>query len=217
MLYSPLLFAVLLRKVVPAVSVVIPATSLLLETFRPLRAGTMRAPTSQTLREAAGAWLDGAREGSIRTRSGDLYKPSAVRTYDQALRLRVLPMFGARKLSEIRRSDLQDFVDVLIGEGHAASTIQMTFMPVRAIFRREVSRGRIMVNPTTGLELPAVRGGRERIADPTEAAMLLEALPVDDRALWATALYAGLRRGECVQGAKSLIGSACPPRPSARR
>lgn len=161
-----------------------------------LRAGTMRAPTAQTLREAATAWVEGAREGSIRNRSGDCYKPSAVRTYDQALRLRVLPVFGARKLSEIRRADLQDFVDVLIGEGHAASTIQMTLMPLRAIFRREVSRGRIMVNPTTGLELPAVRGGRDRIADPTEAAKLLEALPVDNRALWAAALYAGLRRGE---------------------
>jgi len=52
------------------------------------------------------------------------------------------------------------------------------------------------VNPTTGLELPAVRGRRDRIASPTEAAELIEALPEHDRALWATALYAGLRRGE---------------------
>ena len=52
------------------------------------------------------------------------------------------------------------------------------------------------VNPTAGLELPAVRGRRDRIAAPEEAARLLNALPVRDRALWATALYAGLRRGE---------------------
>jgi integrase len=52
------------------------------------------------------------------------------------------------------------------------------------------------VNPTAGLELPAVRGGRERIADPEEAARLLAALPVEDRAVWATAVFAGLRRGE---------------------
>ena len=52
------------------------------------------------------------------------------------------------------------------------------------------------MNPTTGLELPAVRGRRDRIASPTEAAALIEALPERDRALWATALYAGLRRGE---------------------
>ena len=43
--------------------------------------------------------------------------------------------------------------------------------------------------------LPAVGGRRERIADPVEAAALIEALN-RDRAVWATALYAGLRRGE---------------------
>ncbi len=52
------------------------------------------------------------------------------------------------------------------------------------------------VNPTTGLELAAARGSRERIAAPAEAAELVAALPEEDRVLWATAFYAGLRRGE---------------------
>jgi integrase len=69
-------------------------------------------------------------------------------------------------------------------------------MPLRAIFRRAVNRGEVAVNPTTGLELPAVRGRRDRIADPEEARELIAALPPQDRAIWATALYAGLRRGE---------------------
>ena len=41
-----------------------------------------------------------------------------------------------------------------------------------------------------------MRGSRERICSPSEAAELLGALPEEERALWATALYAGLRRGE---------------------
>jgi integrase len=45
------------------------------------------------------------------------------------------------------------------------------------------------------LELPAVRGRRDRIASPREAMTLLAALD-GDRALWATAMYAGLRLGE---------------------
>lgn len=53
-----------------------------------------------------------------------------------------------------------------------------------------------MVNPTLGLALPAYRGTRERVARPGEARQLLEALSITDRAIWATALYAGLRRGE---------------------
>jgi integrase len=59
-----------------------------------------------------------------------------------------------------------------------------------------VARGDVAVNPTTGLELPAVRGRRDRIVSPEQAAKLLEALPERDRAMWATALYGGLRRGE---------------------
>ncbi len=50
--------------------------------------------------------------------------------------------------------------------------------------------------PTSGLELPAVRGWRDRIASPAEASALLAVVPEQDRALWATAFYAGLRRGE---------------------
>jgi len=53
----------------------------------------------------------------------------------------------------------------------------------------------VALNPTVGLELPAVRGRRDRIASREEAAALLAALD-RYRALWATAMYAGLRLGE---------------------
>ena len=52
------------------------------------------------------------------------------------------------------------------------------------------------MDPCGGLELPAVRGGRDRIASPDEAAALIAHVPHQDRALWATAMYAGLRLGE---------------------
>jgi integrase len=161
-----------------------------------LRKGTMRAPTATTLREAADAWLAGAREGAIRTRSGDCYKPSAIRGYEASLRLHVLDELGGARLSDITRADLQDLADRLLAKGADPSTIRNTLMPVRAIYRRAVVRGEIAVNPTTGLELPAVRGKRDRIASPAEAAKLLTALAVEERALWATAFYAGLRLGE---------------------
>jgi integrase len=64
------------------------------------------------------------------------------------------------------------------------------------IYRRAVRRGDVAVNPTSGLQLPAARGRRERVASPAEAAELIAALLPRDRALWASAMYAGLRRGE---------------------
>ena len=112
------------------------------------------------------------------------------------MRLRVLPEFGAARLSDLSRPDLQDFVERLISEDLAASTIQVTLLPLRAIFRRALSRGELLINPCTALEMPAITGRRERFATSIEAEALIAAAPEGDRALWATALYAGLRRGE---------------------
>jgi len=161
-----------------------------------LRNGTMRAGSSGTLREAAETWLAGVKSGAVRNRSGHRYKPSAIRGYEAALVMRVLPALGGLRLSEVRRVELQDFADHLCADGLDPSTVRNTLMPLRAIFRRAVARGEVAVNPTSGLELPALEGARDRIASPTEAAQLLGALPERDRAIWATAMYAGLRRGE---------------------
>jgi integrase len=161
-----------------------------------VRKGTLRSPSKVTLREAACDWLESAEDGLIRTRSGDEYKPSALRSYRASLEQRVLPELGSVRLSALSRVDVQDYADQLLAEGLDPSTIRNTLMPLRAIYRRALARGEVTVNPTTGLELPAVRGRRDRIASPTEAAALIDALPERDQALWATALYAGLRRGE---------------------
>jgi integrase len=77
-----------------------------------------------------------------------------------------------------------------------ASTIRNTLMPLRAIFRHLSAIDEVAVNPTSGLQVPAVRSRGYRIASPDEASDLIAAVPRQDRALWATAMYAGLRRGE---------------------
>lgn len=158
--------------------------------------GRLRAPSSETVAEAWTVWLDRARAGNEPNRSGNPYKPAALRGYERAMRLRVLPVFGRCKLSAVTRSDVQAFADSLTDDGLSASTVQNTLDPLRVLFRRALRRDLVAVDPTDGLELRRKRGRRERIADPIEAAALLSALPAEDRALWATAFYAGLRRGE---------------------
>jgi len=134
--------------------------------------------------------------GRVRTRSGDLYKPSAIRSYEAALRDHIVPRLGRTRLGDLQHRDVQWIADDLLAEGRDPSTIRNALMPLRVIFRRAVEDGDLAVNPCTHLRLPAVRGRRERIASPEEAQRLLAALPDPDRAIWATALYAGLRRGE---------------------
>ena len=67
---------------------------------------------------------------------------------------------------------------------------------MRAIYRRALARGDIAVNPTTGLELPAVRGRRDRIAVARGGRASARRAPGARPRVWATAMYAGLRRGE---------------------
>lgn len=161
-----------------------------------IRRGTMRAPAATTVRKTAEDLVEGMRSGRVRTRSGDIYKPSAIRSYEGALRDRILPILGGKKLADVQRRDVQRLADELLAAGLDPSTVRNALMPLRVIFRRAIEDGDLALNPTSHLRLPAVRGRRERIASPEEAQRLLAALPDRDRAVWATALYAGLRRGE---------------------
>jgi integrase len=161
-----------------------------------LRRGTMRAPSAATLREVWETWRTAALDGSIRNRSGDPYKPSVLRGYETSMRLRVLPELGGARLTEVTRLSVQDFADRMLADGLDASTIRNTLIPLRALYRRAVARGDVAVNPVSGVELPSVRGRRDRIASPAEAAALIDAACEDDRVVWATAFYAGLRLGE---------------------
>ena len=160
-----------------------------------VRQGTLRAPVPQTVQAAAQVWLEGARRGTVRDRSGRSYKPSTIRTYFEKLDSYVLPTLGGFRLSELRRHDVQALADEMLGAGLAPSTVRNAIDPLRAIYRRAIQRDEVAINPTN-LDLPASRKSRDRIASPVEAKALLDALPASERATWATAFYAGLRRGE---------------------
>jgi integrase len=162
-----------------------------------VRNGTIRPAARTTVLEAADAFVAGMADGSILDRTGKPYKPSTRRSYKQAIHTYLKADILARMaLTDVRRRDVQDYVDRLRKQGLSPSTIANKLDPVRVIFRRALRRDEIAVDPTVELELPAVRGRRERIAGRDEAAALIDALPEPESALWATALYAGLRRGE---------------------
>ena len=161
-----------------------------------LERGALRAPKPTTVEQAWRAFYEGVKAGTVRNRSGGRYKPSAIRSYEKSMRLRVLPAFGPARLSDVRRIDVQDLVDGLLAAGLGSSTIHTTLHPLRAIFRRALTRGDVAANPCSGLELPTARGRRDRFASPADAEALIVAAPSGDRATWATALYAGLRQGE---------------------
>jgi integrase len=162
-----------------------------------VRRGTLRASEPVTVNEAADELVAGMEAGSVRTRSGDAYKPSAIRSYRAALELHVREDLGGMRLQDVQRRHVQRLADRLVGDGLSPSSVRNALMPLRVIFRRALRDGLVALNPCSGIDLPANRGRRDRIVSPEHAAKLLAAIEdARDRALWATALYAGLRRGE---------------------
>jgi integrase len=142
-------------------------------------------------------WRERSR-GEIRNKREQPYKPGVVREYERALRLRVLPDIGDRKLADIDPAELLDLKEHLQGSGLSDSTIRNTFVPLQAIYRRARRNGTVALNPTLDLGLPTA-GTRDRAATPQQAAELLGAFSDSsavERAMWATAFYAGVRRGE---------------------
>lgn len=161
--------------------------------------GKLVTTTRKTLEEAWEEWYHGAtaeRPTVLRRGGGGPYKPSVIRQYRWAMNTYVLPDLGGYRLSELRKTHLLDLRDRLTGEGLSASTIRNAVMPIRAVYRRERERNESLVNPTHELELSNDLGSRDRVAGIDEVELLIGLVPAADRAIWATAFYAGLRRGE---------------------
>ncbi|HET7590990.1 MAG TPA: site-specific integrase [Solirubrobacterales bacterium] len=163
---------------------------------RALDQGALRAAGPTTLKEAADTWLEGAEKGTILNRSGNRFKPSTLRGYRRDLREHLIPRFGAKRLTAITTADIQALVDELQEKEVPASTIRNRVRPLQVIYRRAKARDGIAVDPTDGLELPAPDEAEVEIVSPEVAARLVDAVPEDDQAIWATALEAGLRYGE---------------------
>ena len=139
-----------------------------METQTGIRRGTLRAPPHTSVAEAAAELVAGMKSGRVRTRSGDVYKPSAIRSYASALRNHVVPRVGRTRLGDLQHRDVQRIADDLLAAGRDPSTIRNALMPLRVIFRRAVEDGDVAVNPCTHPRLLAVRGRRERIASPPQ-------------------------------------------------
>jgi integrase len=161
-----------------------------------VRRGRWRASTPTTVKQAGAALVAGMRSGAILDRSGKPYKPKTVRTYEHALETYIFPLLGNRKVSTLRRADVQGFVEEMRALGAAPSTVHNRLDPLRVIVRRAIDNDELLVDPCARLKMPIVRNNRTRIEASTTAEAQIAALPESEQAFWALALFAGLRRGE---------------------
>jgi integrase len=154
---------------------------------------TQRAPR---LRVAAEDWLAKAEAGIVLARGDKPYRASTLRGYRHWMNRELYGPLADHRLDQITRGGLNALVQGLQARGLAAQTVKNVVMPLRAVYRHAMDLEQVTVNPTLGIRVPAGSGRRMRFVEPSAIGSLLGALPEGDRALWATAIYAGLRRGE---------------------
>lgn len=145
----------------------------------------------------------GIADGSIRNRSGRVYKPSVVRGYQRDLEICVRIIGPSTPLDRVhvpQANALLGRLRALKQEGgrpYSDSRVRNIMMALRAMYAWAILQGLATVNPCQGLRLPiSDEKRRDRIATVEEVRLLLYALEAPDKTAVALAAYAGLRAGE---------------------
>ncbi len=168
-----------------------------------IEAGERKANGSETVAEAARAFVAALKDGTALSRRHEPFAPKTRRGYIQALEAHFIPSardggIGNVKLGDVEPEDVQELVRQWQRDKLHASTIRNRYNALRALFREAVAAKKVKSNPCDGVRLPKVKRQKEiTVTSPHDARALLAALDDDnDRAIFATASFAGLRCGE---------------------
>lgn len=151
------------------------------------------------LSDARVRFVTAAREGRALNKQGRRYKPRAVDDIEEVLRVHVEPTLGTKRISTIRRSQVQSLVDDL-APGLSGSRVRSIVNGLRSLYRWAQDRELTSHDPAALVRLPAMDATPvERVASPAEFAQLLAALEPQDALPYALAGYAMGRRAQVVR------------------
>jgi site-specific recombinase XerC len=108
-----------------------------------------------TIAAAIEDFIASAEEGSAVNRSGRPYRPSALRDLKGILRFHVAPALGDRELQDVKRADIQAFVDRLAAQGLSESRIRSVISALRALYGHAIDERFAEYNPADSLSMPA--------------------------------------------------------------
>ncbi len=123
------------------------------------------------------------------------HRPSTTVKIEGALRLHVIPHLGQRPIGQLRRSELQAWLNAL-SANYAPATVHAIAAWVTTILRAAVEDGVIAKSPATKLKLPELE--RRQVVPITRAEIesITAALPDRFKAFATVGASTGLRPGE---------------------
>ncbi|MBV8984960.1 MAG: site-specific integrase, partial [Acidimicrobiia bacterium] len=124
--------------------------------------------------------------------------PKTVSQYEWALRLHVLPHLGPRRLSTIRRIDLEEWLAELHAEGLGYSSIRRARTLAGMVLSSAVDSGIIAANPGAGIRLKKPPTKAKQALTAAQVEVLADAFEERYRALILVLGYGGLRPGEAL-------------------
>ena len=160
----------------------------------PVAEAVARVTSVPTFAEYSERWIVSRQAANLR--------PATIGGYRQALRLYLVRRFGTERLDQIRRPDVQHFVDWLaVDGGHSPGGVAAIFKVLSACLGRAVRDEHVPVNPCANVELPGLRederAAKRRALTPDEVRQLLEATTfVRWRTAYRVALGSGVRESE---------------------
>lgn len=159
----------------------------LVEARRGSLPGSVR--TGVTFADAAAEWLRYIEQDRER-------KPSTLRDYRSCLRVHLLPAFGDRPIESITEDDIERWQRGL--DGISNRTRNKLIIQMHGIFRRARRVYKLPTNPVALIEKHPIRAsGDIEVFAPEEVwALVRAARDETDAALFLTAAFTGLRRGE---------------------
>ena len=149
-------------------------------------------PERLTFEDYAATWLERLPRHRVSER--------VLANYDRALRLVLVPEFGAMELGDIRRRHVNDLIGKLVAEGKARNTIRnYVVTPLRRMLNDAVDDELIPGNPAARIEIPQNAPVRQpEPPTPDELARILavrtSCTPGRRSSSWLLSAFASARR-----------------------
>lgn len=159
--------------------------------LRNVQQGIPVVTEQQTLKQFLEHWLTDSVKPSVRV--------STYVSYDQQVRVHIVPQLGHIKLSKLRPQHIQTYINDRLEFGLSAKTVKYHLSVLRMSLTRAEKWGLVARNVAMLVDPPRVQKYEIQPITQEQARIFLEAIKGDRlEALFTVALSLGLRRGEAL-------------------